>query len=70
MPSTYTTPLLEVSQLAAVHASALKCSQIAEHIVRERVDVADRVRLADHAVRVDEVRDPLGEVDLVRAWIA
>ena len=45
--------------------SGLQGAQIAEDLVRERVDVADLVRLADHAVRVDEVRDPLGEVDLV-----
>lgn len=50
--------------------SGLQRAQIAEDLVRERVDVADLVRLADHAVRVDEVRDPLGEVDLVTPRVA
>jgi len=50
--------------------SGLQSSQVAEDFLRECVDVADHVRLADHAVRVDEVRDPLGEVDLVRSRIA
>ncbi len=47
----------------------MQSAQVAEHLVGECVDVADGVRLADHALGIDEVRNALGEVHLLGTGI-
>lgn len=50
-------------------SGAREVAQIGEHLVGVCVDVADLVTLRDHALGIDEVAEPLREVDLLGARI-